>query len=236
MKAKVFRYKSDGNTVVAPYMELEPYAENVYLSLSEKNEYGNEDEDCFHVVCKIENVCFSCGEYSRRFLNGENRREEAAAYCRNWIADTLQSAEKGSFVKLLSIRVFEALGLDTAPLLQAREAYKREQEQKRREQEQKKAEERRVREEQHQLLLDEHKQKFLEGERITGTMFLEIAKRDGFEIHIRTKGVLGSRVKQLDKSGSITYSRPRGSRSPDFSGCHKAISAYLKFLETVALS
>ena len=30
MKAKVFKYKSDGNTVVAPYMELEPYAENVY--------------------------------------------------------------------------------------------------------------------------------------------------------------------------------------------------------------
>ena len=65
---------------------------------------------------------------------------------------------------------------------------------------------------------------------------LRLPKRDGFEIHIRTKGVLGSRVKQLDKSGSITYSRPRGSRSPDFSGCHKAISAYLKFLETVALS
>lgn len=25
MKAKVFKYKFDGNTVVAPYMELEPY-------------------------------------------------------------------------------------------------------------------------------------------------------------------------------------------------------------------
>ena len=48
MKAKVFKYRSDGNTVVAPYMELEPYAENVYLSLSRKNEYGNEDDDCFH--------------------------------------------------------------------------------------------------------------------------------------------------------------------------------------------
>ena len=34
MKAKVFKYRSDGNTVVAPYMELEPYAENVYLSVS----------------------------------------------------------------------------------------------------------------------------------------------------------------------------------------------------------
>ena len=54
MKAKVFKYKSDGNTVVAPYMELEPYAENVYLSLSRKNEYGNEDDDCFHVVCPLE--------------------------------------------------------------------------------------------------------------------------------------------------------------------------------------
>lgn len=40
MKAKVFKYKSDGNTVVASYMELEPYAKNVYLSLSRKNEEG----------------------------------------------------------------------------------------------------------------------------------------------------------------------------------------------------
>ena len=53
MKAKVFKYKSDGNTVVASYMELEPYAKNVYLSLSRKNEDGNEDDDCFHVVCRI---------------------------------------------------------------------------------------------------------------------------------------------------------------------------------------
>jgi len=71
MKAKVFKYKSDGNTVVASYMELEPYAKNVYLSLSRKNEDGNEDDDCFHVVCRIENVYFSSGQYSRRFLKGE---------------------------------------------------------------------------------------------------------------------------------------------------------------------
>ena len=94
MKTKVFKYKSDGNTVVAPYMELEPYAENVYLSLSRKNEYGNEDDDCFHVVCRIENVYFSSGQYSRRFLKGEGCREEAATYCRNWIADTLQSVKE----------------------------------------------------------------------------------------------------------------------------------------------
>ena len=31
MKAKVLKYKFDGNTVVAPYMELEAYAENIFL-------------------------------------------------------------------------------------------------------------------------------------------------------------------------------------------------------------
>jgi hypothetical protein len=139
MKAKVFKYKSDGNTVVASYMELEPYAKNVYLSLSRKNEDGNEDDDCFHVVCRIENVYFSSGQYSRRFLKGEGCREEAATYCRNWIADTLQSAERGAFVNLISVRVFEALGLDTTSLVQAREEYKRIQEQKRREQKEKEA-------------------------------------------------------------------------------------------------
>ena len=144
MKAKVFKYKSDGNTVVASYMELEPYAKNVYLSLSRKNEDGNEDDDCFHVVCRIENVYFSSGQYSRRFLKGEDCREEAATYCRNWIADTLQSAERGAFVNLISVRVFEALGLDTTSLVQAREEYKRIQEQKRREQKEKEAEERRA--------------------------------------------------------------------------------------------
>jgi hypothetical protein len=31
MKTKVLKYKFDGNTIVAPYMELEPYAENVFI-------------------------------------------------------------------------------------------------------------------------------------------------------------------------------------------------------------
>ncbi len=45
-----------------------------------------------HVVCRIENVYFSSGQYSRRFLKGEGCREEAAIA---WIADTL-SAERGA--------------------------------------------------------------------------------------------------------------------------------------------
>ena len=94
MKAKVLKYKFDGNTIVAPYMELEPYAENVFISLARKNEYGNESEDSFHVICKIGDVHFSCGQYSRRILDKEGHREEAAAYCKNWIENILKDAEK----------------------------------------------------------------------------------------------------------------------------------------------
>ena len=230
MKAKVFKCKSDGNTVVAYYMEQEPFSKKVYLTLSRKNEDGNEDDDCFHVVCRIENVYFSSGQYSRRFLKGEDCREGAATYSRNWIADTLQRAERGAFVNLISVRVFEALGLDATPLVQAREAYKRKQEQKRREREEKEAEERRAREEQHQQLLDEQKQKFLDGERITGGMFLEITGRDGFAIPIRTKGTFNRHVRGIDRNGTVSFRKIKGCRTPDITGCQKAVSAYLAFI------
>lgn len=231
MKAKVFKYKFDGNTtVVAPYMELEPYAENVYLSLSTKNEYGNVSEDIFHVVCKIENVFFSCGQYSRRFLDKEERKEITAAYCKNWITNILQDLEKGVHISLLSIRVFEALGLDTAPLLQAREAYLKRQEQKRLEWKAKEEEEDRLKEKKWQQQLDDYKQNFLNGERIAANVFLEIAKQDGFEIHIRTKGTFNKSVNGLTKSGTIYFRKYKGKRTPDFTGCQRAIADYLKLL------
>ena len=230
MKAKVFKYKFDGNTVVAPYMELEPYAENVYLSLSTKNEYGNESEDIFHVVCKIENVFFSCGQHSRRFLDKEERKETTAAYCKNWITNTLQDLERGVHISLLSIRVFEALGLDTAPLWQAREAYLKRQEQKRLEPKAKEEEEQRLKEKEWQRQIDDCKQSFLNGERIEANVFLEIAKRDGFEIHIRTKGTFNKSVNGLTKSGTIYFRKCKGKRTPDFTGCQRAIADYLNFL------
>lgn len=231
MKAKVLKYKFDGNTVVAPYMELEAYAEDVYVALSAKDEYGNEDNDYFHVVCKIENVYFSGGQYSRRILDMEKSREEAASYCRNWIANTLRDAENGNHVSLLSIRVFEELGLDTAPLLQARETYRKKQEQRRQERKEKEEEKRRLEEEKWQQELDENKRKFLDGEKITAQMFLAITVRDGFRIHIRTKGTFNRHVTGVYNTGAISFRKYKGCRTPDFSGCHKAIAAYLAFLE-----
>ena len=165
-------------------------------------------------------------------LGREEQKERLVKYCKNWIANTLQDAENGNHVSLLSIRVFEELGLDTVPLLQAREAYRKKQEQRQQEQKEQEEEKRRLEEVKWQQELDEEKQKFLNGEYIPANMFLEITKRDGFEIHIRTKGTLNRHVCGLDKSGNIRFYKKRGCRTPDFSGCHKAVAAYLVFLES----
>jgi hypothetical protein len=87
-----------------------------------------------------------------------------------------------------------------------------------------------VQEEQHQRLLNEQKQKFLDGERITGEMFLEITGRDGFDIHIRTKGTFNRHVRGIDRNGTVSFRKIKGCRTPDFTGCHKAVSVYLAFI------
>ena len=230
MKAKVFKYKSDGNTVVLLIWNWSRMRRMYISPCQERTKTGMKTMTVSMWSAGLKTFIFSSGQYSRRFLKGEDCREEAATYCRNWIADTLQSAERGAFVNLISVRVFEALGLDTTSLVQAREEYKRIQEQKRREQKEKEAEERRVQEEQHQRLLNEQKQKFLDGERITGEMFLEITGRDGFDIHIRTKGTFNRHVRGIDRNGTVSFRKIKGCRTPDFTGCHKAVSAYLAFI------
>ena len=211
-------------------MELEPYAENVFISLARKDEYGNESQDSFNVICKIGDVYFSCGQYSRRILDKEGHREEAAAYCKNWIENTLKDAEDGKIIPLLSVHVFKELGLDPTPLVQARKTYAKRQEEKRLERKRKEEQERKEKEARWQQLLDENKRKFLSGEKITAEMFLEITGRDGFDIHIRTKGTFNRHVAAIDRNGTVSFRKYKGRRTPDFTGCHKAVADYLDFL------
>ena len=48
-------------------------------------------------------------------LTRRGHREEAATYCKNWIENTLKDAEDGKIIPLLSVHVFNALGLDSTP-------------------------------------------------------------------------------------------------------------------------
>ena len=79
-------------------------------------------------------------------------------------------------------------------------------------------------------MLDEQKRRFLAGEKIQPEHFLELTKRDGFEIHIRTKGTFAKSVRMLDKNGTIHYVKAKGQRKPDFTGYQKAIKEYLRLL------
>ena len=94
----------------------------------------------------------------------------------------------------------------------------------------KEEEERKRKEAQWQRLLDDNKQKFLAGEKITAEMFLEITRRDGFDIHIRTKGTLNKHVTAINRAGTVNFRKYKGRRTPDFTGCHKAVREYLSFL------
>lgn len=91
-------------------------------------------------------------------------------------------------------------------------------------------EERVRREKEYDEMLEEQKRRFLAGERIQPEHFLELAKSDGFEIHIRTIGTFVKSVRMFDKWGTIHYVRTKGQKKPDFTGCHKTIEGYLKFL------
>lgn len=233
MKTKVLKYDSTGNKVVAGYMELQPLRENIYTALVQENEYGNTGEDVLYVIFEVNGTCFVYHRTYRNTIERESYLSEITECYKNWIGNVLEAARQQKYIRLLEIRVFEEAGLDMAPLLQSREAALKRKEEEARERERKAAEEKERRETEWQRKLDKCKQQFLSGELITGEEFLEIAKRDNFDIHIRTKGTFNSRVRQLNKSGGIRYSKPRGSRTPDFSGCHKAIAGYLKFLETI---
>lgn len=232
MKTKVLKYDFTGNKIVTGYMELHPLRENIYTALAQKNEYGNTGEDVLYVVFKVNDTCFVYHRTYRSTVERENYLSDIAECCKNWIGNVLEAARQQKYIRLLEIRVFEEAGFDTTPLLQSRKAALKRKEEEARERERKATEEKRRQETAQQLKLDKCKQRFLSGDLIAGNEFLEIAKRDNFDIHIRTKGTFNSRVKQLNRSGTIRYSKPRGSRSPDFSGCHKAIAGYLKFLKT----
>ena len=78
--------------------------------------------------------------------------------------------------------------------------------------------------------LAKNKLECLVGENMTAEMFLAITGRDGFDIHIRPKGTFNRHVAAIDRNGTVSFRKYKGRRTPDFSGCHKAVADYLAFL------
>ncbi len=230
MKIKVLKYKSDGNTLVAPYMDLHPLVENVFISLSEKDKYGYANNDWFYVIFKIENVYFVYEQNNRAKIEEKKYQLSIVEHYSNWIQKVVEAAQQEQYIRLLDIKVFEGLGLDTTLLHKSRNLYLQRKEEREKEYKRKMEEEQKEKALLHEQELDKQKLLFINGAYIKGKSFLEIVKRDGFDIHIRTKGTFNKSVSDLNKNGAILYWRQRGKKAPDISGCQKAIEAYLSFL------
>ncbi len=234
MRARVLTYKSDGNTVVERYMELQPLNENIFYSLASENEI-NELWDEFYFIFKIQGVYFVFERKCRRHIKDASYLSYLQEECyKYWMQNVLQSAENEKYINLLTIAVFERLGLDAAPLYQSRaKAMQRIKEEEEEERRQILAEELRIKkeeEEQHKQKLQVAKQLFLNGQGIDGATFVEIAKSDGFEIHLRTQGTMRKSVSQLDKTGVRRYYKEKGKRMPSFDGCNKVIKEYYELI------
>lgn len=121
MKTRVIKYDKSGNKVVNAFLELEPVAENVFKAFYQPADYGGPSQDLFTIVFRINEVYFSIGNTSRMYLECDENCKRLAERCRTWIQDVMESVARHDYIRLLEIRVFEMLGMDTSPLWKSRE-------------------------------------------------------------------------------------------------------------------
>lgn len=201
MKTKVLNYGAypRHNDIVVHYLELTPLiGDGIFTALSERDRHGDDSQDILYVILKIKEVCFVVDSYRRYHLAKEELRTKLSEYCQNWVETIQNKASEDKYIRNMEIRIFSELGLDTAPLIRSREVFlknKSEQERTKAEEQERVAKERKRQDEKAENeRLDKVKADFLQNELISSEDFLAIAKRDGYEIHIRTQGTIRQRL------------------------------------------
>lgn len=231
-RAKVLGYSyTHMNKVVQRNTTLYPINEKVFLIDYQKDERGHKDNDLFAFVILVEGVYIEMESYSRSYLDRTPEIVERGNYiASNYINEVNELVNNKAHIQLLYIRVFEELGLNTAPLWAVREERKKIQDAK----DAQKAEERKAlelqAEEREKARLMQVKQQFLNKEYISSDDFLMLCKNDGVDIPIQTKGTLNRSVTTLSIEKSINYRYKKGGKHPSLTGCYKAISDYKDFL------
>lgn len=234
MKIKVWGYNSSGDKVVAHHYELEKVSDNVFYRVKEPSTHDSE-LDCLEVIFKTGNVYFAIDCTYRRTL----LREDIKSKCQKiaddfpgYIADVIQA---GGFISLLHIKVFEELGLETAPLIRQREKYQREKQEKiaacNREEKIREEQKRKEKEERRQKELVQATANFLAGNFIDSEDFLDLCQQHGVPLTIRTVGTIRSSIPEISPH-SAQQRRLKSGGYASTDGCFKAIDALLKALKS----
>lgn len=119
MRAKIIT--CDGNRIVSKYSQITPIGKDVYTAFISKSASGNSENDIYSIVFAIDKVFFSVCYVPRRVIDNEECRAKFIEGRKGWREGVRKAAQDNAYIPLLYVRVFELLGEDTAPLLQARE-------------------------------------------------------------------------------------------------------------------
>ena len=138
----------------------------------------------------------------------------------------------GSWVSGATLRAYQEAGSGVWPVLEhlrKQALAEREEERKRREEEARKKAEAEARE---QERLTQEAEKFKAGESISGEDVVELCRRYGIAIHLRTVHNLQKVIANINgKEGTCQYYRQHGKRRPQLDGCYVAASKLYKYLQ-----
>lgn len=121
MRAKIITCDHTGKKIVSRYSQLTPIGKDVYAAFISKSVSGNSESDIFSIVFAIDRVFFSVCYVPRRVIDNEVCLAKFVEGRNEWRENVKKTASENGYIPLLYVRVFELLGEDTAPLLQARE-------------------------------------------------------------------------------------------------------------------
>lgn len=87
-------------------------------------------------------------------------------------------------------------------------------------------------ERQEQERLTQEAEKFKNGESIAGCDVVDLCRRYGIAIHLRTVHNLQQVIAEINGKGSCQYYRTRGKRRPQLDGCYKTATELYNYLQT----
>lgn len=115
-------------------------------------------------------------------------------------------------------------------------AEREQREQERREENRRRAEEEARKkaeaERQEQERLTQEAEKFKQGESISGSDVVDLCRRYGIAIHLRTVHNLQQVIYEINGHGSCRYYKQHGKRRPQLDGCYKTAEELYKYLQT----
>lgn len=223
MKVKILRYGAypNQNKVVTHYEDVTFLNENVGWYLTDRDD-NNPDFDLLDLVLKVEGVYFVADQIIRKNLLETERIEQWQKRALHLQAYMQQCIDRNQFIQLIYIAVYDALDWDARPLKMQRERWLAEQTKKQRNEERVRQEKIQARkaefECQRKEKLDAAKIRFMDGDFVELSDFLELCDLTHIEIHPRTLGVFRRSVKAVSPT-QISIRMYKGKRDPDLTGC-----------------